>query len=128
MLKRVSQKLNHMMLPPSVGAVPGKPMLDFMLGIAILKDRKISPNYKCQAALCGGLITMFLAQVELLLCHVLHVGPGHSGFLVHSTAYVAGMALFTVMSAIRLTPCEDVTRLRYARNGVIPVRVKERRS
>ena len=121
-LRRVSQKLNHMMLPPSVGAAPGKQSLDFGLGLAILRCRKVSVNTKYQAALWGGIITLSLAQLELVLCHLLQVGAPHSGLAAHSAAYVFGMTLFTVLAAIRLAPHEDATRLRYERLGVIPIK------
>lgn len=125
MLKRVSQKLNHMMLPPSLGAVPGKPMLDFVLGIAILKDRRVAANVKLLSVLWGGIVTLMVAQIELLLCHALKVGMVHGGFVGHVAAYFAGMTLFTVLAAIRIVPIEDATRLRYARHGVIPVKVRK---
>ena len=121
MLKSISQKLDHMMMPTSVGTDSKRPIFDIWLGYELIKDNAVSYQTKLKAFGIGIGVSAVLLAGEIFAYHYMRLSahvleaPRHIGLTLLSAV------LFSLLAVLRVAPKEQVTRLRYERFPVIPL-------
>jgi hypothetical protein len=123
MLRKISHRVSVLMMPPAVGAGQRRPVLDVGLGFALMRDRRVSQRTKARAMVIGACTATMLFLLEIVLTRLLSLPPAP----VHALEFVAlgvGMALFGMLALVKLAPMGVVTRLRYERYRIIPLRPK----
>jgi hypothetical protein len=121
-MRKITHNLSNILTPPAVGVQRRRPVLDISLGWSLLKDDRMPAADKLRAAGVGALAAAAVAALDVVLFHVLRL-PGHPyGLLMHGLFFGAIAAIFTSLNAVRLASEGLVTRLRYERFPVIPIR------
>ncbi len=109
-------------MPTSVGTNDKRPVLDIWLGYVLIRDKSICKSVKLKSAGVGVGIAAGLLLMEIVLCHYMRIpshpveGPFHLGISGFSAV------LFGLMAIVRYAPKDCVTRQRYERYPVIPLR------
>src|SRR5579871_6378237 len=95
------------------------PLLDFGLGLALFRDRRVSIGLKALALLLGGLIVAGLVALELpveaLVGLLLNIPGIGIDAVVDGLEVIAGPLLFGALLLTRLAPAQIVERLRAER-------------
>ena len=124
MLRWLLRWFGFRMLRRAVVGGKRPPLLDFGLGFALLKDRRVPLRSKGTAVLLGCVATAALIALELpveALIALLFNVPGLGlDFAIDGLEAVAGPLLFGALLIPRLAPRGIVDRLRAERYGLPP--------
>jgi len=122
MLKWLLRALGIRALRTAVHGGSRPPILDFGLGISLLRDRRVPVRSKATALLLGFGALMVLNVLELpveaLIAVLLNVPGIGLDVMINGIELLAGPILFGALFVIRLAPPDIVAQLRLERNGI----------
>ncbi len=125
MIKKITQKLDHMMMPTSVGTDSKRPVFDIWLGYLLIRDKSVCKSIKLKSLGIGWGIAVGLLMMEVVLYHYMRVPTHPMEGPVHLSITGFSAILFGLMAMVRYAPKDCVTRQRYQRFPVIPLKASQ---
>ncbi len=125
MLRLLFKMFGMRALKTAVAGGKRPPMLDFGLGLALLRDRRVPIQSKLTALALGVVALVVLntleLPVEMLIAALLNVPGIGIDLLIEGVEIIAGPLLFGALFLTRFAPREIVQQMRAERYGVYTV-------